>query len=474
MFGDYKGIFPLLGIIFGISTTPTNAKAMSFEEWVGFEEIRASKFMEDNISAPGTAIGSVIASPSREDPDYYYHWVRDAAAAMRVVVQQYKASTDSVSRQKYFQSLLDFTKFSQIIQQTPNRSGGVGEPKFNVDGSAYAGEWGRPQNDGPAARAIVLIDWADQLLKTGNTGLVRQFLYDGNSPTNTVIKTDLEYLSHHWEDLCFDLWEETHGRHFYTLIMTRRALLDGSRLAQQLNDDGASRWYLQQADAVGGELTKFWDKDRGYIVDTLDRDAGVDYKASNLDSSVVMGVLLGNTDDGIYPIDNPRVLATVSALERTFSDQYFINKRGYPGLAIGRYPEDRYDGYGTNTGGNPWVVLTAIFSQYYCRLALRYEQTGTLVVTAISANFWRDLMADMDLSMDNPITRDDPRFPLILRKLRDKADSYLQRIQFHANQDGSLSEQINRDTGFMQGAPHLSASYATTLWAIWARRNAFP
>jgi glucoamylase len=37
-----------------------------------------------------------------------------------------------------------------IIQQTPNPNGlagksGLGEPKFNIDGSAFTNPWGRPQ-----------------------------------------------------------------------------------------------------------------------------------------------------------------------------------------------------------------------------------------------------------------------------------------------------------------------------------------
>ena len=31
-------------------------------------------------------------------------------------------------------------------------SGGLGEPKFNVDKTAFTGAWGRPQRDGPALR----------------------------------------------------------------------------------------------------------------------------------------------------------------------------------------------------------------------------------------------------------------------------------------------------------------------------------
>lgn len=45
----------------------------------------------------------------------------------------------------------DFVTMNARLQQLPNRSGdissgGLGEPKFNVDGSAFNASWGRPQN----------------------------------------------------------------------------------------------------------------------------------------------------------------------------------------------------------------------------------------------------------------------------------------------------------------------------------------
>lgn len=43
-------------------------------------------------------------------------------------------------------------------------SGGLGEPKFNVDETAFTGSWGRPQRDGPALRATALIDFGQWLI----------------------------------------------------------------------------------------------------------------------------------------------------------------------------------------------------------------------------------------------------------------------------------------------------------------------
>lgn len=42
--------------------------------------------------------------------------------------------------------------------------GGLGEPKFNVDETAFTGSWGRPQRDGPALRATAMISFGQWLI----------------------------------------------------------------------------------------------------------------------------------------------------------------------------------------------------------------------------------------------------------------------------------------------------------------------
>lgn len=69
----------------------------------------------------------------------------------------------------------EYISSQAYIQTVSNPSGnlansglGLGEPKFNVDESAYTGSWGRPQRDGPALRATALIDFG-QWLVVSNT-----------------------------------------------------------------------------------------------------------------------------------------------------------------------------------------------------------------------------------------------------------------------------------------------------------------
>lgn len=64
----------------------------------------------------------------------------------------------------------EYANAQAYLQTVSNPSGdlsngaGLGEPKFNVDLTAFTGAWGRPQRDGPALRAIALIDFGNWLL----------------------------------------------------------------------------------------------------------------------------------------------------------------------------------------------------------------------------------------------------------------------------------------------------------------------
>jgi glucoamylase len=76
----------------------------------------------------------VVASPSTEDPNYYYSWIRDSSLVFKVLVDIYThGKNDSL------QGLIDAFAASQgQIQQVTDPSGsiltgGLGEPKFYVN-----------------------------------------------------------------------------------------------------------------------------------------------------------------------------------------------------------------------------------------------------------------------------------------------------------------------------------------------------
>jgi glucoamylase len=402
------------------------------------QQIAFSKILA-NISRTDAAPGSVVASPSHSNPDYYYHWVRDAALTMDTIVTAYQTSRTAQQKTYLSHLLMDYINFSRS-NQTAQTLTGLGEPKFYVDGRPYSDPWGRPQNDGPALRAITATHLAFILLQEGQTDYVRKVLYDSTLPTNSLIKADLEYVAYHWKDTSFDLWEEVRADHFYTRMVQRRALIQGAQLAHILGDSGAATFYSQQAALISQDLGRFWRADLQSFVPSLNWQEGVNYKNSGIDIAVLLGVLHGDAGDGFLPASHPSVLSTAQRLVNAFDQLYPINRdgNGALGTAIGRYPEDLYSGNGF-AGGNPWPLATAAVGEIYYRAAAELKNSN----------------------------------PQAARTYRALGDSFLQRLEFHSNPDGSMSEQWDRNSGFMTSANDLTWSYASFLTLMMARNAAY-
>lgn len=436
--------------------------AVPLEDWILYEEPIALKNLNRNISSSGTAQGSVLASPSQSNPNYFYHWVRDAGLVMDEIVYRYEKSLPTQSKDVYLQMLMDYIEFSKQNQETPNLSGGLGEPKFNVDGTAFDGSWGRPQDDGPAIRASTLIHLANVWLAEGKENWVRHYLYDGHA--GSIIKKDLEYVSKHWKNVSFELWEEVKGHHFHTRRVQYRALKEGAELANRMGDPKAAEWYLTQSQEIELEIERHWSSSKRILVTTLEREDGLDYKYSELDSAVILGVLHGHTTQDFMSFSNDKVLATVKAIEEAFYGLYSINRNGEPGIAIGRYPEDRYDGYSSGGSGNPWFICTAAFGEFYYRLAKELEGKGEIKISSLNRGFYARLIPKRN--HHGVYKKGSTEYVQLMQAIRNKGDQFLMRVKYHVDGTGSMSEQINRDSGYMQGARDLTWSYAALLSAI--------
>ena len=440
-----------------------------FGSWVERESLIAAGRMAANISAPGTARGVVLASPSRRDPNYYYYWVRDGAMVMRSVLALYEAH-QPLGLAGPLNMLVDYVRFSRDNQI--KAFGQLGEPRFNADGSLNTEPWGRPQNDGPALRALTMIRFAHDLMASGNLNFVTSELYSPRLPAETVIKADLEFIAHHWREKCIDLWEEIWGLHFFTRATQLAALREGAKLAALLNDPNASAFYSQEADSLEKELTQHWDPQSGYYISTLEQSSGPEHaKPTQLDTSVILAALAAEQSSGPLSVTDSRILATALHIEETFMKLYPINRNSNYGAAIGRYPEDKY------FGGNPWVLTTAAFAELNDRLAVAVATATSFPMTQTHADYFmrvlrlngtpQTVLAGSDLVLE-PALRD-----LIVRALVAKAETYLLRIRLHTNSDGSLSEQFRADSGHMLSAVDLSWSYASFLRAADARQQAF-
>ncbi len=421
----------------------------------------ATGYLLENISPPGAAKGAIVAAKSKVDPDYFYHWIRDAGLVMNVVVELYKRAPNAALKQKYEKTILDFIEFTKKNQETANPSGHIGEPKFNADGSAFTGNWGRPQNDGPALRAYALMNLARFWLDKGEIALVKKHLYDGKFPSKSVVKVDLEFVAQRWKETCFDIWEEVKGRHLYTRLAQWRSLVQGAELADRLEDGGAAEYYRKEAAALEKELGRHWDATKGHLIPTVDRDGGIGYKNS-VDASTILAALHLDLVHEPFGLLDDRFQATFSKSLAVFEQIYTINKQGLPAAAIGRYPEDQYDGVHTGKRGNPWVLITFGYGEVLFKMAAALESEGVARVTDLSREFFKrfGVTTKGDLK-DAALTN-------LVDKMRVSAMAYLERARYHAKSGGHYSEQIDRETGMMRGAEDLTWSYAAALTAAWS------
>lgn len=398
------------------------------------------ELLKKNFEANILNSGAVIASPSRNQPDYYYDWVRDGAIAMDLIASWYDKFKKPADKEK----LLNYVQWVHKIQhaeETIPAQDILGEPKFYLDGRPYDGPWGRPQNDGPALRALTLIRFAHTLLHDNEFIYVKTFLYqDGMDPmTMGVIKLDLEYTAHHWQEDNFDLWEEVYGQHFFTRMVQRKALIEGAKLARELGENNAADFYEKQAILIKEQLHKHIDINAPIIQATIAPHPGPQ-KTQELDSAVILAVLLSNNQDQVFAPDNFYVKNTVAALREQFIYLYPINHNHSEAILFGRYPGDTYDGYG-NSLGNPWFILTATIAEYYYSLA----------------------------NLLPPIPQNQQQ----INDYLELGDEYLKLIKIYAP-NLTMSEQINLHTGQMQGAYSLTWSYVATLRAIDARSKIAP
>ncbi|GAA5859524.1 hypothetical protein JCM8547_006862 [Rhodosporidiobolus lusitaniae] len=328
-----------------------------------------------------------------------------------------------------------------------------------------------------------------------------------------VLKGDLEYVVGHWKMKGFDLWEEVSGVHFYTLLTLRTALYLGARLASLLSDPSAAERYNSTADSITPVLARFWDDERKILRVTVDHGKeegavggwagtadGPDRaaekkekkekkeeteeekeerelaahenethgKTTELDVAVVLAVLHAGRSTGwakltigeglpieAAPFESAeKVLSTLAALVKEFAVVYPLNKgrlEAKKAVALGRYPEDVYDGVGVSKA-HPWYLCTSGAAEFLflliSDLASLTTTTGyTLHITPLLHSSLSTLLPSLTSlpPAGSTLSPSDPAFSALLTTLYDLGESFLAVVQEYVGVDGQLSEQFERD-----------------------------
>ncbi|KAH8428332.1 putative glucoamylase/glucan 1,4-alpha-glucosidase [Aspergillus melleus] len=416
----------------------------------------------DGAKSIGANPGSVVASPSKANPDYFFTWTRDAALTVRCLVD-IAIATDDATVHTAVQQYVSFQAQLQSISNPSGRldTGGLGEPKFHVDGSAFTGDWGRPQRDGPALRAVTLITYANWLIDHNHSSVAETIW--------PIIRNDLSYVSEYWNSTTFDLWEETLGSSFFTTSVQYSSLTLGSTLATRLNTSCPN--CLSQAPQTLCFLQSFWSPDNSHIF----ANHHAPFRSGKDVNTILAAIhtfdpLAPDCSDLTFQPCSSRALANHKVVADSFRRLYPIN-RGVPvnqPIAFGRYPEDVY------MGGQPWYLTTLAAAEHLYRAVEQWKRFGEVTVTDLSLGFFGDVY---DRSVEVGVYQrgedgDGDVYEGILRAVMHYADGYLRIVQNYTPPNGALSEQFSRHDGLPISARDLTWSYAALLTAARARQSA--
>jgi len=280
-----------------------------------------------------TNVGMIIASPST-DPPYKYHWIRDSALVMRPIIDMYINTGDP----KYFQYIINYLENEAKIQNL-NTICGLGEPKVNINLTPFNGSWGRPQNDGPALRSIVLFKLISHL----------KYKYPAiiNSLIVPIIFKDVEYTVKNYDKTCFDLWEEIDGWHFYTRMLQLKLIKDTIKNIDFFNFD------LSILTCVENNLSKSL-KDHIYgnsIISSFDKNGEIIKYEDSANLLAFTHISLDKDILKIIPLNC--VVNTCDKLILHFRQKYNNDELNL----IGRYIGDKY------YDGQIWIICSLALAQ---------------------------------------------------------------------------------------------------------------
>lgn len=394
------------------------------EAWIADRRLSAARDMRAAVSAtqlvrdrPGfgwrlsPAPGSILASPRMAawdpEPDYFHHWIRDAAIVLGAVPQAMRA--DPEASDFWRQAVCDHIRFSLGISDPDRRgpaenpltsttapdhlqflrpnaelaaltgSGWLEEPRVAADGSPDLERWSRPQDDGPALRASVLMR-------------LSEIMPEAASPdARSLVDRDLAHVAGVAGRASIGPWEEAPPRRCsFTLIAQWDALDRAARRARAEGRD-TGPWQAA-ASTVARLMNGMRDAGSGAWRESTEAPEGV------LDSATVLAVVHARRVSGPFAMTADATRATVAGLERIFTALYPLNS-GRPVPAIGRWEDDAY------FGGNPWVPNTLGFAELHYRIAALTGNRAAFQRAELWLRIIQDIAPDPDIPLPEQFDR---------------------------------------------------------------------
>ncbi|HEY7608158.1 MAG TPA: glycoside hydrolase family 15 protein [Alphaproteobacteria bacterium] len=432
---------------------------LSLPEWIERQAAVSATKMAGAISAtaltfrrPGfgqsvrPARGSILASPTTalgDAPDYFFHWLRDAAAVMEAMrllasrapdpaiwIERFEDCVrfsldlgrlcgEGFLRNGDFRSKIqpDYLKYvrddSDIAAVTGERV--LDETRFNADGTLDFIRWPRPQHDGAALEALVA-------MRLGRDA--RSLRPELRTLLAELIRRDLDYAATRLDAPCYDIWEEELGLHYYPRLVQRTALEAGADWIVAEGDGARADRFRAAAQRLEPALDGFWSAEEKFYRSRLSPPEAPNPKG--LDMSVILAALHAGRARGAHSVGDERMRATLARIERHFASVYPLNRGRAATFAFGRYPGDRY------YDGSAWYLCSFAVAEFAYRRAA--------------------------------LSRDPDEIA--------RGDAVLDAVRAYVPDSGELSEQFHPETGAQLSARNLTWSYAAFITAWHARAEA--
>ena len=435
------------------------------------------------------ARGSILASPEMAaydpKPDYFFHWLRDSAVVADALRE---ALEDATLEPAGVEQLVDFVGFSLKISRLDGptflQQGGypeaiepsfqqhvrsraeiaeivgdriLGEARHNADGGLDVLKWGRPQNDGPALRALAVMRFF----------ALDAFRERAAEAAATLLRIDLDYTLSHWREPCVDLWEETLGFHYHTRFVQQAALAKGANFWEARGDAARAKAYAEAASALLAELDAHFDPRDGVYRGRLPEAGPNAPPPRALDIAVILAAVHAGRLSGTHSVTDPKMLATLFALERLFDALYTINRMRPADCApaLGRYAGDSY------FSGGAYYFSTLGAAQFYFLLSQAAAAGEAISVTQVSRAPLAALLQKPAAALAQGVLAGDLRDALAEAALR-RGEMYLETVRRFTPASRELAEQFSQQDGAPTSADNLTWSYACFVTALAERRRA--
>lgn len=196
-----------------------------------------------------------------------------------------------------------------------------------------------------------MVSYANYLLSNGDQDTVEKIIWP-------IVQNDLNYVSEHWNETTYDLWESLKSSSMFATAVQYRSLVEGNGLAKKVGKECPNcesqvcerlSWVILKVDAnaiipqapqVLCFMQSYWTGSY-MLANTGGGRSGIDIQTL-LASIHIFDPEASCASSGFQPCSD-RALSNHKVVLDAFRQRYAVNGNKSRGaIAVGRYPEDQY------------------------------------------------------------------------------------------------------------------------------------